>query len=175
MFQQPALLWATTLRKAPIAACLIRMHRLDGHSIGLLSACVIRIHPLDGHSIGDHCCLTTHTTSARRSQGKLGSWSFLWRKEHSVFVPAERDREKWEEQYGNLHPAEQAVVFIGGDPQSPRIVAVPSGGGKRDLASLVSDIVSIQAMELPAQVDGASLSVDSVWLLCSIAFRPTPL
>jgi hypothetical protein len=106
---------------------------------------------------------------------QIGELELSLAQEHSVFVPAERDREKWEEQYGNLHPAEQAVVFIGGDPQSPRIVAVPSGGGKRDLASLVSDIVSIQAMELPAQVDGASLSVDSVWLLCSIAFRPTPL
>jgi hypothetical protein len=87
-------------------------------------------------------------------KGSMGGPVTFSRKEHSIFVPAERDREKWEEQYGNLHPAEQAVVFVGGDSQSRWILALPSGSGERDLASLISDIVSIQAMELPAQVDG---------------------
>jgi hypothetical protein len=98
--------------------------------------------------------VTGRLESPRALKGTVRDPVTFSRKEHSVFVPADRDREKWEEQYGNLRPAEQAVVFASGDPQSPQILVVPSGSGERDLASLISDIVSIQAMELPAQVDG---------------------
>jgi hypothetical protein len=92
--------------------------------------------------------------SPRALKGTVRAPVTFSRKEHSVFVPADQNREEWEEQYGNLGPDDQAVVFASGDPQSPRILVVPSGSGDRDLASLVSDVVSIQAMELPAQVDG---------------------
>ncbi len=73
------------------------------------------------------------------------------RNEHSVFIPAERNRERWEEQYGDVSPEGRVVLFLSGDPKSPQIKALPSGTDERDLAAIVRDFVAIQAMEPQAQ------------------------
>ena len=73
------------------------------------------------------------------------------RNEHSVFIPADRNQEAWEKQYGDLGPDDQVVLFLSGDPKSPQIKALPSGMGERDLAAIVRDFVAIQAMEPQAK------------------------
>ncbi len=82
-----------------------------------------------------------------KAEGPIG----FSRNEHSVFVPSGRDREEWEEQYGDLGRDDQVVLFLSGDSQSPQIKALPSGTNERDLATIVRDITAIQAAAPSAQ------------------------
>lgn len=67
------------------------------------------------------------------------------RAENSIFISDEIDVPSWELGYGDLQQSGQVVLFVGGDPANPVIQAIPSGAGESDLASLVRDIVAIQA------------------------------
>ncbi len=73
------------------------------------------------------------------------------RAESSTFVSDETDVPSWELEYGDLQPSGQVVLFVaggpvgGGAPANPLTQAIPSGAGEADLASLVRDIVAIQA------------------------------
>jgi len=65
------------------------------------------------------------------------------RNEHAVFVPVEWNQESWEEQYGELVPEDEVVLFF----KPPPIRVLPSGTDERDLATIVRDFVAIQALE----------------------------
>ena len=67
------------------------------------------------------------------------------RAETSMFISDEIDVPSWELDYGDLQQSGQVVLFMGGGPSNPVIQAIPSGTGEADLASLVRDIVAIQA------------------------------
>lgn len=70
-----------------------------------------------------------------------GSVSFSFQ-EQSLLLPPARDREPWEDDYGEFQSGDRVVLF-GGAGKFPTTV-LPSGSGDRDLISLVRDIVAIQ-------------------------------
>src|SRR5262249_27938607 len=74
------------------------------------------------------------------------------RAERAMFMPPDGSALHWEATYGDLAAGDQVVLFFGdGDPKRIRRV-VPSGNGERDLASLVREVVAIQAAAPAEQV-----------------------
>jgi hypothetical protein len=74
----------------------------------------------------------------------LGAVSFS-RMEQSPFLPGERERERWELEYGDLDARGRVILFFSDERTRAISKAIPSGAGERDLIALVRDVVAIQA------------------------------
>jgi len=101
---------------------------------------------------GDAPIALTWTVSGRVDEvrnlkgGPKVSGITFTRQERSHVIPADPDTPNWRLEYGDLQREDRVVVFFTGDPEHPTIDAIPSGQGARDLASLITDIVPIQAI-----------------------------
>ena len=82
----------------------------------------------------------------------LGSISFA-RAEQSSFVTEAGDVPAWEREYGYLQESGHVVLFLANAPKNQVLRAVPTTQGDLDLASLVSEIVTIQSRPEPSKQD----------------------
>jgi hypothetical protein len=79
-----------------------------------------------------------------------GSISFS-RSERSVFTPEYSETPVWEQDFGEISPAGQVVVFLSGENSPESSFVLPSGSQEQDLVALVKGIVAIQAIPDPTQ------------------------
>lgn len=75
------------------------------------------------------------------------------RQEQSALISDTVDVPQWEQDYGDLRPSGQVVLFLSSDPANLILAVVPSGDGELDLASLIRDIVAIQANPENSKLD----------------------
>jgi len=74
----------------------------------------------------------------------VGAVNFT-RAEQSSFVTEPGEVPAWEREYGHLQESGHVVLFLASDPAVQVIKAMPTAEGQLDLASLVSDIATIQS------------------------------
>lgn len=73
------------------------------------------------------------------------------RAEQSLLLPPDAATFKWETSYGELSSRGRAVAFLGNGNPFQLLRVVPSGDGELDLAGLIVDLVSIQALDSPGE------------------------
>lgn len=84
--------------------------------------------------------------NSRALKGRTPSWAIKFSKaEQSIILPRDLSTAEWEDAYGELSPKDLAVIFFDHTSPDKILKVLPSDNGERDLVTLVSDIVPIQA------------------------------
>jgi hypothetical protein len=73
------------------------------------------------------------------------------RSERSFLIPVPPEGPVWEQEFGEITPTGQVVLFRHGEISSDLVEVLPSGSGEQDLVELVKGIVAIQAIPDPIQ------------------------